>query len=213
MAWEPDYVTAAEFKEFARITDSVDDTTVARAITSASRSIDRFCSQHVPRQFGLTTGVEARYYTARWDIDQSRWVIEVDDIDLAQAAAVTVHIDTSNSDTYSTELTQFVLRPKNAPQKNRPYTQISILPDESNQPWTWPDGVQVTARFGWTTVPTTIKEVTLLQALRYHKRRTAPFGVAGSPRRGTQVTTNLVEELDAEFETQLQPYVKLGWTV
>lgn len=216
MAWEPDYVTIEEYKEWARQNqpdDTVDDAAIERAITSASRSIDRFCSQHVPRQFGLSTGVESRYYKARWDQDQIRWVVEVDDIDQAQAAAVEVFVDTTNSDTYTEEVTNFVLRPKHAPQKNRPYTQISVLPSEPNQPTFWVDGVKVNAQFGWTTFPVTVVEATLLQTNRVHKRRTAPFGVAGSAERGTQVTTNLVSELDEDIETMLQPYVKLGWTV
>lgn len=216
MAWEPDYVTVDEYKEWARQNqpdDTVDDPAIQRAITSASRAVDRFCSQHVRRQFGLATGVESRYYKARWDQDQIRWVVEIDDIDQAQAAATRVYVDVTNSDTYTAEITNFVLRPKAAPQNNRPYTQISVLPQEPNQPTFWVDGMRVDSQFGWSTFPVTVVQATLLQTNRIHKRRTAPFGVAGSPERGTQVTTNLIEELDPDIETMLQPYVKLGWTV
>lgn len=213
MAWEPDYVTTAEFKTYARITDAAEDALIARDITAASRAVDRYCSQHVPRQFGLVAAPEARYYTPRWDRDQIRWVVEIDDLELANIAGLEILVDTTNTDTYTEEITEYVLRPKNAPQKNRPYTQIAILSDEPNQPTFFQDGLKITGQWGWTTPPTTVKDVTLLQTLRVRKRRTAPFGVTGSAKRGTQVTTNLVEELDAEFETLLQSYVKMGWTV
>lgn len=212
MAWEPDYATVEEYKNFARIADTTDDTEIGFALTAASRAVDRFCSQHKPRQFGLAAASESRYYTARWDMDQIRWVVEIDDIDNAQSAAVQVFVDTTNNDSYTEEVTNFVLRPKDAIEKKRVFTQISVLPQEPNQPTFFKDGVKVTAQFGWTAVPTTVKEATLLQANRVHKRRTAPFGVAGGPRRGTQVTTNLIDELDADIETMLQSYVRIGWT-
>lgn len=214
MAWEPDYITLDQYKEFARIdlADVTDDASIQSAIAAASRGIDRFCSQNVPRQFGLTTNIESRFYKARWDMDQIRWVIEVDDIDEEQAATTQVFVDVTNSDAYTQEVTDFVFRPKDAPQKNKPYTQISILPTESNQPTFWVDGVKVTTKFGWTEVPDTVVEATKLQTNRVHKRRTAPFGVSGNVQRGTQVTVNLIEQLDPDIETMLETYVKLGWT-
>lgn len=211
--WEPDYVTTAEYKEWARITDDTDDTAIVRAITSASRAIDRYVSQNVPRQFGSTDGVETRYYTPRWDCEQMRWVIEVDDIDPTFADNLELMIDTSNSENYNQSVTSFVMRDRNAASNNRVFTQISVLNTESNQPTSFVDSAKVTVRWGWASFPTVVVEGCLLQTNRIHKRRTAVFSSAGSPEKKTQSTINQIDRLDEDIQAMLEDYVKLEWTI
>jgi hypothetical protein len=212
MAWEPDYVTVADFKVWARITDADDDVALARTLTAASRAVDRFCGQHVFRQFGQVAAAEARYYTPRWDTDLMRWVIEIDD--LADITGLVVEVDTSNSDTYNEVITAYVPRPRDAIGRKRVYTQIAISTSSAVQPTFFPDSAKLTSNlWGWSAVPTTVTEAVMLQTNRIHKRRVAPFKDTGSAKRGTRLTYNLIERLDPDIETMLESYVKIGWTI
>jgi hypothetical protein len=106
------------------------------------------------------------------------------------------------------------LRPRNAPRDNRPWTQIAISPASTVQPARFPDSVRATANvWGWTEFPTTVVRATLIQAHRFNKRRVSPFGIKGSPQRGTLQT--ITEEVDADVAAMLNSnnFVKLGWTV
>lgn len=219
MAWEPDYCTTAEFKNYVGIesTDNTDDVFIALDITAASRAVDACCSYRANglgarRQFGKTDAPESRYYTPRWDINQARWVIEIDD--LMDITGLTVAVDMGNDDTYESVITNYVLRPRDALANNRPYTQISINPNSSVQAYAWRDSAKVTANvWGWSAVPSIVKRATLLQAHRFNKRRVSPFGTKGSPQKQTQQT--IVDQVDADIEQMLMTndLIKLGWTV
>lgn len=214
MAWEPSYVTRDQYKVYARIDpdNTEDDTSIDFALAAASRAIDRFCSQNVPRQFGLVASSEARFYTPRWDDSQGRWVIEIDD--LSVSTGLVVEVDTTNDGTYDSVVTDYVLRPRNALQNNDVFTQISIYPQSNVQPTRFVDSARCTTdKWGWTTPPTTVQMATFMQVNRVHARRDAPFEETGAPTRGTRVSVNLIEKLDPDIELMLERYVKLGWTM
>jgi len=203
MAWEPDYVSVADFKSFTRITDNLDDPHIARAITSGSRAIDKYASclkngLGYRRQFGLCDAPEARYYTPRWDTDQARYVVEIDDL-MTQVGLV-VKFDLDSDNVYETPCTAFILRPKDAVNRGYPWTQIAILSTSGAQPNSaLKDSVEVTARFGWTAIPVPIQEATLLQAHRILKRRLSPLGVQGSNQTGSASSeTSVEDDLDAD---------------
>lgn len=202
MAWEPDYVTVTEAKTELRITDDVDNATIANKITSASRSIDLFCK----RQFGVLAAAEARYYTPWYDEDLRRWVCEIHDIQTT--TDLVVKIDTGDDDTYETTLSasDYILRPRNAASTLRPWTQLAIK-SSASQPMRRSDSVYVEGRWGWTTVPTTIKDATLLQVNRLLFRRDAPAGVAGSPSSGSEI--RLLAKLDPDVEVMVKAYQRL----
>lgn len=193
MAWAPDYVTSAVFKAYARISDTVDDAEVALAITSASRAIDL----HTNRQFGLVATAEERTYTAVWDRRRQRYVIEIDDL-MTQTGLV---VDTDDG-----AITQFALQPPNAAQMGHPWQWIVIDPESSVKPPVEEDGVTVTARWGWTTVPDAIEQATLIQASRFFTRRNAPFGIAGSPDVGSEM--RLLDKVDPDVAVALGPYIR-----
>lgn len=218
MAWEPDYVTVQEYKDFMKINDDKDNSLIARAITAASRAIDRYCSERpnglgAKRQFGKVGATESRFYTPRWDCKQGRWVIEIDD--LASAVGLVVAIDLDNDDVYEATITNYVLRPRDAIQNNRPFTQISVGINSAVQPFEWPDSARATSdQWGWAAFPTTVVEACLLQTNRFHKKRLAPFKETGSGSSGTSETMNKTSarELDSEIKTMLDTYIKLAWT-
>lgn len=193
MVWAPDYATTAELKAYQRIDDAVDDAQLALAITAASRAID----QHTSRQFGVVAAPEERFYTAAYDSRRGRWVIEIDD--LMTAAGLVVTVEAGAVDVLAKQ-------PANAAAKGRPWTRLVVAPESTTQPNCEEDGVSVTATWGWTAVPATIKQAALLQASRLFTRRDAPFGVAGSPELGSEL--RLLAKVDPDVAVVLGPYVR-----
>jgi uncharacterized phiE125 gp8 family phage protein len=191
VTWAPDYATAAELRAYLRISDSVDDTQLGYAITAASRAIDR----HTRRQFGSVTA-EERVYTPVYDRHRRRWVVEIDDL---MTAASSVEVD-------GTVLVTYTLEPRNAAAKSRPWTHLVVDKDSTVVPCGDEYEVAVTAAWGWTSVPTPVKQACLLQAARFHARRDSPYGVAGSPDLGSEL--RLLSKVDADVAVTLRPYLR-----
>lgn len=200
MAWAPDYVTTTELASFIRIPDTADDAVLARSISAASRAVDRTCN----RQFGQTAAVEERYYTPVWDRKRWRWIAEIDDV--MTSTGLLVDFDESKDETFSLSIasSDYVLRPRNAAAKSRPWTELLFSGDVTLS--CYEDGLRVTARYGWTAVPEAVKEATLLQASRLVMRRDAPFGVAGSS--DGQGELRLLNKVDPDVEVVLGDYVR-----
>lgn len=191
MAWAPDYVETADLAAYLRIDDSVDDAQLALAISAASRAVD----QDTNRQFGQTASVEERTYVARYDYERCYWVADVDDYMVTGAPEVEVD---------GTVVTTFVREPVNADKKGRPWTRVTFTSDSEARPSSAPHEVLVSTRWGWSAVPTTVKQASLLQASRFFTRRNAPFGVAGSPDQGSEV--RLLARVDPDVAVSLRAY-------
>lgn len=193
MAWAPDYVTSDDLKGDLRITDNIDDVRVARAVTAASRAVDR--ATH--RQFGKLDAPAPLVYTAR--ATRAGWVIEIDDLTNSTGLTIT------NSD--GATVATWKLQPANAVVKGKAWTQILVDPESANQPDSTVDGTTVTVdAWGWTDVPVTVQAATLLQANRFFKRPDAPFGVAGSPESGSEL--RLLSKVDPDVAVMLRDYVR-----
>lgn len=201
MAWAPDYVTTAELRAFLRILDDVDDAQLALAIAAASRAVD----QATRRQFGVLSVAAARYYTVRQDDRRDAYVIDCDD--LMSTSGFAAAADTEGDGTFSTSVTDYTLLPRNAAADGEPWTQIVF--GTASEVATTVDSIRVTALWGWTSVPDTVKQATLLQATRVLKRRDAPFGVAGSPDSGTEM--RLLAKVDPDVAVLLRPYRRQLW--
>jgi uncharacterized phiE125 gp8 family phage protein len=202
MAWKPEYATALELAAYTRIPDNADDAQLALAISASSRSIDR----HTRRQFGKVDSAEARVYTARWSRTIGLWVVPIDDVQTT--TGLVVKVDTEADGTYATTITSgtYSLRPRNAAAEGKPWEQVAFLDTAAATPTGVDAEVQVTALFGWTSVPTTIKQACLLQASRFFARRGAPFGIAGSPDTGSEM--RLLAKVDPDVAVSLEPYRK-----
>lgn len=194
--WAPDYATTAELKTYLRVGsgDTVDDALLTGPITAASRAIDAATD----RQFGLVAA-QTRYYTAHLRRD-GRYVVPIDDLMDSTGLAVTHDADLDG--TYETTITGSTLLPRNAAALGMPWealllpTSTAVLSDEG--------AMAVLAPWGWTTIPDTIVQATLLQASRVVKRRDAPFGVAGSVEFGSEL--RLLAKLDPDVEVMVAPY-------
>lgn len=201
MAWAPDYVTSAELKSYLDITDTADDAQLALAITAASRAIDTHCG----RQFGVVTAAEERFYTARWDRRRSRWVIEIDDLMSTTSFDAQVQ-DAEGNDVGAID--DYVLEPRNAAAKGRPWTSLTVRPTSTYLPTGARDEVAVTALWGWSAVPTSVKQACLLQASRIFARRNSPYGIAGSPDDGSEM--RLLARVDVDVAVILASF-KRWW--
>ena len=205
MGWAPDYVTTGELAAYTRIGDSVDDAQIGLAIAAASRAID----QATGRQFGLLDAAAARYFTARWDSRECQWVVPCDD--LMTTTDLSVAVDTVGEGDYDGVLTGVVPCPRNAVGTGRPWTELRVTRGVSVQPAGIADGVRVTARWGWSTVPDAIKQATLLQASRLLSRRDSPYGIAGSAELGSEM--RLLARLDADVAVAVRPYRRVWGAV
>ncbi len=189
MAWAPDYVTEAELASYLRIVDTQDDVELGLAISGASRAID----QATNRQFGLVSA-EERTYSVRYDYERAVWVADVDDYQTTTGLVVDVDGDV---------VATFTKEPRNAAQKGRPWTRVVFTSDSEVTP-SCDSEVAVTAAWGWTSVPATIKNACLLQASRFFTDRNAPFGVAGSPDMGSEL--RLLAKVNPDVEVMIRAY-------
>jgi len=195
MSWAPDYVTALELKSLLRIDagDLVDDAQLGLVVTAASRAVD--LTTH--RQFGQVAAPESRLYTPRWDESRCRWVIQIDD--LMDVTGFTLNITAG-------AITLYTLEPLNAPQRGKPYTRAVVSKTSTILPKGEIGEVTGVGKWGWSAVPATVKEATLIQGSRFNKRRDAPFGVAGSPESGSEI--RLLAKVDPDVAVMLASYIR-----
>lgn len=199
MAWKPAYATTEAMKAFLDIKngDSVDDTYLDLAVEAASRAIDVSCN----RQFGVVSVAEERFYTARFDLENRRWYVPIDDLMTVTSFAAEVQDVDGNT---VGAIDSYVMEPRNGLQTGRPWTTLMVRPGSAASPTGRKDEVAITALWGWTSVPETIKQATLLQASRFHARRFSPYGVAGSPDLGSEL--RLLAKLDVDVALMVNPY-------
>lgn len=198
MPWKPSYVTDARLKAYLRIEDAEDDAEIALAVEAASRAIDHSTG----RQFGQVAAPEARLYEVALVSPGPAYESFVSIDDLMDTTGMTAHYSNSYTDpVYDQAITDLTLWPWNAPAEGKPFTRLVAL---SGFPLGRNRIVQVTARWGWDAVPTAIEEATLIQAARFFMRRSAPFGVAGSPEAGSEL--RLLERLDPDVAVLVQAY-------
>jgi hypothetical protein len=189
VTWAPDYVTSTQLKDYLHIGDNVDDVFVALWVTTVSRNVDDFCG----RQFGQTTA-EARTYTPVWDRHLGAYVTEVDDLQDITGLAIV--------DENGAAVTDYDLEPVNAVKKGKPYERILTTASTGK--------LTPTALWGWTAVPSAVKTGMFLQGARLAARRDSPFGVAGSPKEGSEIKL-LTAQLDPDFRTSLKPLRRDWW--
>ena len=199
MAITNGYATLADVKAALRITDSVDDSLIEIAIESASREIDGYCN----RVFYSTSGT--RVYQP-----QDSFVCHTDDI-----ISITTLKTSDNAQNYDNTwaTTDFQLEPLNGVTAGlaQPYTRVRAIGLNLFPVWnvtgTYSNfaSVQITGVFGWSTVPTAIKQAAILLAMRQFKRYDSPLGVAGFGDIGVM----RVGRVDPDVEALLMPFKKL----
>jgi hypothetical protein len=192
MAITNGYATLLDVKAALRITDSIDDSLLETAIESASRMIDGFTA----RTFS-NAGTAVRSFAA------------TDAINLIIDDAITVtKVESTDEigDAYTEwTATDYQLEPVNgrADGLYSPYTGIRAV-----NTYTWPVVdyqalVKITGTWGWPTIPTAVKQATIIQASRLYKRLDSPLGVLGM---GDLGQIRVSRYLDPDVEQLVMPY-------
>ena len=166
------YVTLANLKTYLKIDDSVDDVILEKIIESASRSIDRIAN----RRFYLDGTASARTYRPTGNL-------RVQTDDFGTTTGLVVKTDPNATGTYETTFTlnqEYIVEPTNALALGRPCTTITIVgPTAFSLPVNYWPQVEVTAKWGWPTVPDDIVEATYILSADLYKRRDSIGGVLG----------------------------------
>ena len=174
-----DYCTAAELRNELGIGDTGDDLKIATAITAASREIDGHCG----RSFWQDTTVAIREFFAASTscVDLLDQPGEQPAREISTVTGLIVKTDTAGDGTFATTLTintDFLLYPRNAAADGWPFSELYAinggLPGSSNGR----AGVQITAKFGFPSVPEDVEKACLIQAAQLFKAKDAAFGVA-----------------------------------
>ena len=175
-----EYATRDDLKAQLGIetSDTTRDALLDKALTAASRSIDRSTG----RRFWLDATATARVYRLHqrvvWEEDGN--VLLVDDI--GDTTGMTVESASSTGGTY-TAITGYDTTPDNALADGHAITGL-LRP---NSIWgTSFTRIRVTAKFGWPAVPDDISQACLIQATRLYKRKDSPEGIIGSAEWGVR---------------------------
>lgn len=201
MAITNGYCALSEIKTYIGLSGSGQDTNLESAVESASREIDQYCG----RIFYETTS-QVRTYTPT-----NRYELEVDDI--STVTGLVVKLDTTDDGSYDTTLTintDFIVSPvnrSNVLDQNQPITMLKILDKRSSERFDVDiiNNVQVTAKYGFSSVPSAIKQATFLQATRLFKRKDSPFSTYGNPQTGT---AELFNRFDPDALKLIKGYTK-----
>jgi hypothetical protein len=193
MAITNGYTTLVEVKNILRLTDSIDDSLLEICIESASRQIDSHCERV------FTNGTATRVY-----IPSDSYTVEIDDL-----VSLTTLETSSDGDGFDTvwNSNDYQLMPLNGYISGiqRPYDIITAVDDLFFPIIGKEATVRVTGLFGWSSVPTDIRQACNLIAIRQYKRYDSPLGVAGFGDLGAI----RVSRFDPDVETLLGPYRKL----
>jgi hypothetical protein len=197
-----DYVTLEELKErHPQITGIGDDDLLASCITAASEAVDAFCG----RRFSLDTSATARWFRPGWQ----GW-LDVDDI--ATTSGLVIQTDEDDDGTFETTWTtdDYDLEPLNGKRagiEGLPYDRVVAVGDYRFRVTGLRPAVQVTAVWGWSSVPEAVRQATFLKAAQLYRRKDSPDGVLGGNDFGT---TRVSRYEDPEFVRLLNSYRCFG---
>lgn len=173
MAITNGYATLAEAKAYLSISDSIDDTMLESMVEAASRAIDNIAG----RRFYLDSTATARLYRGT-----NPYILTVDDF--GSTTGLALALDTGGDGTYETTLTynvDYVVEPFNATAMGKPYTQITLVGGQL-LPWVMPNlrpSVQLTAKWGFPSVPDDISQACLILTADMYKRKDSVGGNLG----------------------------------
>lgn len=170
MALGDAYITLQELKTRLGIGDTVDDALLTGAIAAASRGVEGVCN----RQFNNAGSASARLYRPSHPGE-----VVVDDFHTDTGLVVAVD-DGSGAYATTWSAADFQLEPLNGRMDGlaQPYEWITAV-GAKVFPCLRRASVQVTADWGWASVPSDIKEATFVLAEDIARLRDAPFGVGG----------------------------------
>ncbi len=166
------YITLAGLKTYLKIDDSVEDTLLEQIIESASRSIDRIAN----RRFYLDSTATARTYRP---IGNLRVITD----DIGSTTGLILKTDPNSTGVYQTTFTlntDYIVEPTTALAKGRPINYLTIVGSTAlSLPVNYWPQVEVTAKWGWPSVPDDIEQATYILSADLYKRKDSIGGVLG----------------------------------
>jgi len=198
------YATRNQVKAALRIGvgDTLDDDLIDNCVGAASRLIDGYCN----RRFWQTGTAEARIFQA-----EDSFYCSIDDI---AGTALTLKSSTQADGTFDLTWSRsdYQLEPLNGNLDGLTwsYDKIRAVGDylfpTVNANYGEQALVQVTAIFGWPSVPEPITQATIIQASRIFKRYDSPLGVAGF---GDLGAIRVSRFLDPDMAQLVEPYRRM----
>ena len=198
------YATRNQVKAALRIgtADTLDDDLIDNCVGAASRLIDGYCN----RRFWQTGTAEARVYQA-----EDSFYCSIDDI---AGTALTLKTSTQADGTFDLTWSRsdYQLEPLNGNLDGLTwsYDKIRAVGDylfpTVNANFGEQALVQVTAIFGWPSVPEPVTQATIIQASRIFKRYDSPLGVAGF---GDLGAIRVSRFLDPDMAQLVEPYRRM----
>jgi hypothetical protein len=204
MAITNGYATKNQIKAALRIgtADTVDDDLIDNCAGAASRLIDGYCN----RKFWSVGSATSRAYTAEDD-----YYCSIDDI---AGTALTLKTSSLADGVFDVTwtVTDYQLEPLNGNLDGLTwsYDKIRAVGDylfpNVNANYGTQALVQVTAIFGWPSVPEPVTQATIIQASRLFKRYDSPLGVAGF---GDMGAIRVSRALDPDVAQLVEPYRRM----
>jgi len=198
------YATKNQIKAALRIgtADVLDDDLIDNCAGAASRLIDGYCN----RKFWSVGSATSRVYTAEDD-----YYCSIDDI---AGTALTLKTSSLADGVFDVTwtVTDYQLEPLNGNLDGLTwsYDKIRAVGDylfpNVNANYGSQALVQVTAIFGWPSVPEPVTQATIIQASRLFKRYDSPLGVAGF---GDMGAIRVSRALDPDVAQLVEPYRRM----
>jgi hypothetical protein len=198
------YATRNQVKAALRIgtADTIDDDLIDNCVGAASRLIDGYCN----RRFWQTGTAQARVYQA-----EDSFYCSIDDIAGTAITLKTSSFADGNFDVTWTA-SDYQLEPLNGNLDGLTwsYDKIRAVGDylfpTVNANYGEQALVQVTAIFGWPSVPEPVTQATIIQASRIFKRYDSPLGVVGF---GDLGQIRVSRYLDPDMAQLVEPYRRM----
>ena len=186
------YATLAQLKAALRVpsSDTVADSTLQLAHAAASEAIVVHCG----RTFGTAAADTSRVYAAgKTD------VVEIDDV-----YSITSVFYSEDGSTWNIT-TKYQAEPLNGISDGISFPTTRL---RTTNAFTWPvrnglQTVKVTGKHGFGSIPTSVKQAEIMQAIRWFKRPDAPFGVTFGEMGGLRVS-----RVDPDIAAMLMPYTR-----
>ena len=198
------YATRNQVKAALRIgtADTIDDDLIDNCVGAASRLIDGYCN----RRFWQSGTAEARVFQA-----EDSFYCSIDDIAGTALTLKTSSFADGNFDvTWSASDYQLEPLNGNLDGLTWSYDKIRAVGDylfpTVNANYGEQALVQVTAVFGWPSVPEPVTQATIIQASRIFKRYDSPLGVAGF---GDLGAIRVSRFLDPDMAQLVEPYRRM----
>ena len=197
MAITRGYCTLAEVKAALRLNDAIDDTLIENSVEGASRRIDGYCGR-----FFYNTTNAVKFFAS----DAYRLAVP----DISSTSGLIVQTDDNGDGSFETTWTlntDYILEPTDAALQSRPYRRITATGGKTFPMFYIPQdaGVQVTATWGFSSIPDDVREACVLLSMRQFARYNAALGVMAF---GDMAVS--VRSVDPDVRDLLSPYRVLG---